>query len=178
MELSDELLGARLRRAVRGDRTRLVLLAVGRRLAVEDEVARKVDETGAAAVGVQRHRVAAADDRALHLRPGLAVRRMDDDLWAVSHEDTTDGRLVAHVESKGPAVGRRRREAGREHLEAPLDREPADLGAEVPAAARDENLHRTIVTGPSFTSSTSIRAPKTPRATGAPSAASSAQKRS
>ncbi len=35
---------------------------------------------------------------------------------------------------------------------------------------------RTIVTGPSFTSSTAIRAPKTPRATGTPSASSSAQK--
>ena len=36
----------------------------------------------------------------------------------------------------------------------------------------------TIVTGPSFASSTSIRAPNTPRATGTPSAASALQKRS
>src|SRR5690242_2150833 len=37
---------------------------------------------------------------------------------------------------------------------------------------------RTIVTGPSLTSSTAICAPKTPRATGTPSAASSSQMRS
>ena len=37
---------------------------------------------------------------------------------------------------------------------------------------------RTIVTGPSFTSSTCMRAPKTPVSTATPSARSAAQKRS
>src|SRR6266576_7141817 len=37
---------------------------------------------------------------------------------------------------------------------------------------------RTIVTGPSFTSSTAIEAPKTPRATGTPRASRSVQNRS
>lgn len=36
----------------------------------------------------------------------------------------------------------------------------------------------TIVTGPSLTSATSIRAPKTPRSTGTPATASAVQKRS
>ena len=44
--------------------------------------------------------------------------------------------------------------------------------------AEAHSTSRTIVTGPSLTSSTSIRAPKTPVSTWTPSARSSAQKRS
>ena len=123
--------------------------------------------------------MAAPDDRALHVGAALAIRRVDDDVRAVSQKDACGRLLVADVEPHGPAVRGLAVEARREHLEAELDRLPADLGAEVAGTAGDEELHpRTIVTGPSFTSSTAIRAPKTPCSTGTPSARSSAQKRS
>ena len=176
---SDEALGLELRRAVVHDRPRLRVLCVGRALlAVEDEVGGEMDESSARAVGRGGNRVAAADDRLRQRRAALHVRRVDDDLRAMSHQDTLDRSGVAHVELDGVAVRRRRPELRRDHVEAALDGLPADLGAEVAGPAGDEELHRTIVTGPSFTSSTAIAAPKTPRATGTPSASRSAQKRS
>ena len=86
---------------------------------------------------------------------------------------------VADVEAHGAAVRRRRAELRREHVEAARDRLRAELGAEVAGAAGDEEPHRTIVTGPSFTSSTSmLRAEDAALRPARPAPASASQKRS
>ena len=179
MSLRDQALGLELRGAVVHHRPRLCVLGVGRALfAVEDEVGGEMEEAGTRTVCGAGDRATAADDRLRHRRAALHVRRMDDDLRAVSHQDTLHCCVVAHVEVDRCAVRRRRPEPRREHLETAFDCLATHLGAEVAGPASDEQLHRRIVTGPSFTSSTAIAAPKTPRATGTPSASRSAQKRS
>src|SRR5581483_10208698 len=122
----------------------------------------------------------AADDRLVHLRAVLHVGGVDHRVGPEPHHEALHPVGVAHVERDRPAVRRLAAEAAGQHLEAPLLGEPADLAAEIARAAGDEELHAssTIVTGPSFTSSTSIAAPKTPRSTGTPSSASTAQNRS
>ena len=139
----DEALGLELRGAVVADRPRLRGLGVGRALlAVEDEVGREVDEPGARAVRGGGDGAAAADDRLVEQRPRLHVRRVDDGVRAMAHEDTIDGIGVADVELQRLSVRRRRAKLRREHVVAALDRLAAELGAEVPGAAGDEELHR------------------------------------
>jgi len=169
-EAVDEALGLELRLPVGGHGGWFVVLAVRRMLAVEDEVGGEMDEPGAGAVGGGGHVARAADD---HVRVGLDVCRVDDDV----HLDELE--RLAQVDGERVAERRRCPQLGRDDVVARVDGLPADLGAEVPGAAGDEDPHsRTMVTGPSFTSSSSMCAPKTPRSTGTPSASSSAQNRS
>ena len=176
MRPRDEALGLELRGAVVADRPRLRGLVVRRALlAVEDEVGREVDEPSARAMRGSGNRAAAADDRSSSSGPDCtyAVWTTASGPWRMRARSHSVG--VADVELQRLSVRRRRAELRRKHVVAALDRLAAELGAEIAGAAGDEELHRTIVTGPSFTSSTAIVAPKTPRSTGTPSAASSAQ---
>ena len=65
-----------------------------------------------------------------------------------------------------------------ERLERAVGREAALVRPPLLELRERRHASSTIVTGPSFTSSTSILAPKTPVSTGTPSARSSSQKRS
>src|SRR5581483_2223273 len=181
MDAGDESLCVELRLAVREHGPRLGLLAVRRTLlAVEDEVGRELDEARAGACGCLGDRRTPAHDRRLHLVTALHIGRVDDGVRAMAQQRAIDGRRVADVEFERAAVRRLPAELAREHVVAALDREPADLPPEEAGGARDEKLHAssTIVTGPSFTSSTAIAAPKTPRSTCTPSVSSAVQKRS
>src|SRR5438105_89504 len=82
MELADELLGGELRLAVARDGARLVVLDIAAvALAVEDEVGRDVNQPRAGTTGGARDVPRAFDDRALDLGVGLAVGRVDHDVW-------------------------------------------------------------------------------------------------
>ena len=140
VQLRDEPLRFELRLPVRGDRPRLRVLAVRRAvLAVEDEVGREVDEPRAHAVGGERDVPRRAHDVPCEVLVRLAVRGVDDDVRAVLQEDAMHGIVVAEVEVHGAAVRRGRAQLRREHVEAAVDRLPADLGAEIAGAAGDED---------------------------------------
>ena len=86
------------------------------------------------------------------------------------------GVLVNADRDQEQSEERRQEEADDEvAAEDPGDVAEADTGTLLGCV---DGYPSTIVTGPSFTSSSSIRAPKTPRATGTPSASSSRQKAS
>ncbi len=177
VERAYELLRLELRGAVGGDRPRLVLLHVRRALlAVEDEVGREVESRAPRGAREGDGCCACGSHVSISGLGRWAIRRVDDDVGVLSEEDTRRSPLSRTSSRTGRPCGGGASCASRARR-GRLDRLAADLGAEVPGAAGDEELHpSTIVTGPSFTSSTAMRAPKTPCSTGTPSARSSAQK--
>src|SRR5439155_13410399 len=145
MQLADEPLGGELRVAVERDRTRLVVLRVPAfPLAVEDEVAREVNQPRVRAMRGERAVVRALDDGAPDLLVRLAVGRVDHDVGSMLQEDARGLVLVADVERDGTAVWRRAVQPRREDLVARLLGLPRDLGAEVARAAGDEDPHREV----------------------------------
>ena len=134
MRGGDPPLRLRLRPAVGVDRRRLVLLAVAAARAVEDEVAREVDEPeptrrlgdGRRAVDVHLPLALALDVRGVD--HGVDAGDRSADLGRVADVDAHPLRLAVRLVLP----------PGRAHLPACRGRTPDELATEVPATAGDQ----------------------------------------